>query len=165
MRPKGVIVYRSPNNLVAEEARRNQKQKQLQRQERAAARAARPVPNYLCYRELFAGRVDENGNWIGPGKLPRCRKCDRWLEPKQNHQCPGFRPKFSDRDPKDRMELRKAAWLEGDGDWDDDQYDETTPDDREWWEHEAETGETRDQVVIDGMTEEEYLMRRFGYLP
>ena len=31
--------------------------------------------------------------------------------------------------------------------------------------HEAETGETYDQVVIEGMTEEDYLMQKFGYIP
>jgi hypothetical protein len=60
--------------------------------------------------------------------------------------------------------MRKAGW----DDWDDDQYDSTTPDETTnnlRMQHEAETGETYDQVVIEGMTEEEYLMKKFGYIP
>jgi hypothetical protein len=98
MRPKGVVVYRSPANPIAEAAKRNQKQKQQQRQERAAARAARPVPNYICYPEAFKGKVDESGNWKGPGKLPRCRVCEERLGPMENHVCPGFTPKYVEHD-------------------------------------------------------------------
>ena len=55
--------------------------------------------------------------------------------------------------------------MENEGDWDDDQYDPTTPGDADRMTHEAENWETRDQVVIEGMTEEEYLMEKFGYIP
>jgi hypothetical protein len=55
--------------------------------------------------------------------------------------------------------------MENDGDWDDDQYDPTTPGDADYLMHDAETGESRDQVVIEGMTEEDYLMEKSGYIP
>jgi len=43
MRAKGVWVYKSPNNPIAEDAKRRQQQKQRQLQEQRAARAERPV--------------------------------------------------------------------------------------------------------------------------
>lgn len=60
--------------------------------------------------------------------------------------------------------MRKAGW----DDWDDDQFDPTTPDKTTHnlrMRHEAETGNTYDQVVEEGMTEEEHLMKKFGYIP
>lgn len=91
-RPKGVITYRSPKNPLAEEAKRNQKQKELQRQERAAARAARPVPNRICYADTaFKG-------WKPGTRLPKCRRCDAILHPEENHACPGFQPKYAEHD-------------------------------------------------------------------
>jgi len=110
MRPKGVVVYRSPKNLVAEEAKRTQKQKQLQRQERAAARAARPVPNYICYPEAFKGYDPKTGRWHG-GRLPKCRVCECTLQPTENHVCDGFTPKYVEHDEEwhERMEARREA--------------------------------------------------------
>lgn len=163
-RPKGVVVYRSPKNPIADAAKEHERQREQKRQEAAAARAARPVPNYLCYAVAFKGRVDEHGNWLG-GRLPKCLKCKGLLEPKDNHQCPGYIPDpmrlNTEIDPETRMAMRRASW----DDWDDAQYDPTTPGDADWMMHEAETGETRDQVVIEGMTEEEWFMRKFGYIP
>jgi len=110
MRPKGVVVYRSPVNPIAETAKRNQKQKQLQRQERAAARAARPVPNYICYPEAFKGYDPKTGRWHG-GRLPKCRVCECTLQPTENHKCEGFKPKYVEHDEEwhERWEARRQA--------------------------------------------------------
>jgi hypothetical protein len=105
-RPKGVVVYRSPVNAVAVAAKQHQKQLQEQKREAAAKRAARPVPNYLCYPEAFKGRVDENGNWLG-GLLPKCRVCEDILPPKENHVCSGFKPKYVEHD--EDWQERQAA--------------------------------------------------------
>jgi hypothetical protein len=164
MRPKGRLVYDSTfaPNPVAEAA--TQRQEQLREERRLAAekRAARPVPNRLCYPEAFAG-------WEPGMKLPRCRRCRAVLHPEENHVCPGYIPDATrlntDLTPEERGALRRAAPEEA-GDWDDDQYDPTTPDpDFGFAAHEAETGETKDQVVIEGMTEEEYLLGKFGTCP
>jgi len=40
-----------------------------------------------------------------------------------------------------------------------------TPGDADYVMHEAETGGTRDQVVIEGMTGWDHLMDKFGYIP
>ena len=93
------------------------------------------------------------------------RGCGYMLPPQEQHKCSGFVPEYSDVPPKERMEMRRASSLEA-GDWDDDQYDSTTPGDgAEFILHEAETGETKDQVVIEGMDEDEYLRWKFGYVP
>jgi hypothetical protein len=96
-RAKGRWVYESPENPIMVAAKKHQKQLQDQRQTNAAARAARPVPNYICYPDAFRGRVDERGNWLG-GKVPKCRVCGYRLDPKDNHVCPGFTPKYVDHD-------------------------------------------------------------------
>jgi hypothetical protein len=108
MRAKGVIVYRSPKNPIAEEAKRTQQQKQRQLQERRSARAERPVPNYLCYPDAFKNYDPETGRWHG-GRLPKCRVCECTLQPTENHKCEGFKPKFveHDQDWLDRMEERR----------------------------------------------------------
>ncbi len=168
MRPKGKIISDSSleRNPIVEAAQQHQKQLQQQRQERAAADRQRRydnAPNWICYPEVFWGRVDENGNWLG-GKVPPCIKCKGLLHPNEHHICPGYMPDLTRLNtkltPEQRKAMRHAAWLEGDGDWDDDQYDCTTPGDADRMMHEAETGETYDQVVIDGMTEEEWMERR-----
>jgi hypothetical protein len=159
-RPKGVVVYRSPVNPIAEEAKKHQRQLQRQRQEARAARADRPVPNRIAYADTaFKDRYDANGKWLG-GKVPRCRKCDGLLHPEENHRCPGFIARYptAQRSHEERVAMERASW----DDWDDDQYDRTTPEDIPL---EAETDETKDQVVIEGMTEEEWLIKKFGYLP
>jgi hypothetical protein len=56
------------------------------------------------------------------------------------------------------MAMCRASW----DDWDDDQYDPTTPEGADFFRHEAETGKTKDWVVIEGMTEEKYLAMKFG---
>jgi hypothetical protein len=107
-RPKGVVLYVSPKNPIAIAAEKHQRQLRLEKQERAVERKARPVPNYICYPEAFKDRVDERGNWKGPGRLPRCRVCENILDPKDNHVCPGFTPKYVEHDEEfeERWESR-----------------------------------------------------------
>ena len=175
-RPKGVVVYRSPVNPFAEEAKKHQKQVEIERREEAAERAARPVPNHICYRNILfftegeRRNIDENGNWLG-GLLPKCRRCDERIDPKDNHKCPGFMPKYSTTglSREERRELIRAAWAEA-GDWDDDQYDRTTPQEGGFNKmlHEAETGETYDQVVRDDWDEDDFIAwkkRQLGHDP
>ncbi len=169
MRPKGKIVYDSTlaPNPVADEAKKHQEQLQEERRLAAEARAASPLLNEHTYPELY-----EQWKRTG-GKLPKCNRCKgiiHWGEPA--HVCPGYIPAahgtafrqdgaFKHMTLDERGEYRRASW----DDCDDAQYDPTTPGDADWMMHEAETGETRDQVVIEGMTEEEYLMEKFGYIP
>jgi hypothetical protein len=49
--------------------------------------------------------IDEHGNWKG-GRLPRCRKCQGNLPPREHHVCPGFQPMFPTADPEER----RAKW-------------------------------------------------------
>jgi hypothetical protein len=154
-----------PTGHLVDEAKQRQKQKQ----ERAAIAAEKRqerydnAPNRVCYPELYAewkARVDAGGS----RKLPKCKKCHGWLHWEEHHVCDGFIPKYDTRglSHDERMEKRKAGW----DDWDDAQYDPTTPGDgADRMQHEAETGETYDQVVIEGMTEEDYLREKFGYIP
>ncbi len=163
-RPKGVVTYRSPKNPLAEEAKQHQEQLQRQREERAAADRQRRydnAPNRICYAELY-----EQWKANGGGKLPKCKKCLTTIHWEEHHNCPGFIPRYRTNrlTPEERRAFHEAQ-MENDGDWDDDQYDPTTPGDADYLMHEAETGETRDQVVIEGMTEEDYLMEKFGYIP
>ena len=107
-RPKGVVVYRSPKNPIADEAKKHQRQLQQQRQERATARAARPVPNYLCYPEAFRGYDPKTGRWkSGSRRVPKCHVCEGNLQPMENHKCPGFTPKY-----ETWSEERHQRWLE-----------------------------------------------------
>jgi hypothetical protein len=166
MRPKGLIISDSSleRNSIVEGAKQRQRQLQQQKQERAVADRQRRydhAPNWICYPEVFRDRVDENGNWLG-GKVPPCIKCKGLLHPNEHHICPGYMPDLTRLNTKltfeERRELRRAAWLEGDNDWDDDQYDSTTPDpDFSFMMHEAETGETKDQVVLEGWDEDRWI--------
>jgi hypothetical protein len=166
-RPQGKAVYESPVNPIAEEASAREREKEAQRAADRERRANRPVPDYICYPEAFKDYDPETCGWKDgkARKLPKCRVCEGILFPQENHKCSGYRPKYSDVPPEERMDMRRASWEES-GDWDDDQYDETTPDpDFSKLRHEAETGETYDQVVIEGMNEDEYLRRKSGEVP
>lgn len=153
-RPKGVMVYSSPKNPVAEAAKQHQRQLQEEARIRAAERAARPVPNKVCYADLY-----EKWKANGSGKLPPCKRCRGAIRWEENHQCPGYVPRYRDLDPETRRMMREAK-MENEGDWDDDQYDPTTPGEVIRDPDEEDSG-----VVIEGMTEEEWLMRKFGYIP
>ncbi|HWY57921.1 MAG TPA: hypothetical protein VNZ03_25890 [Terriglobales bacterium] len=141
-------------------------QLQQQRQERIALAAEKRqaaydnAPNTVCYADTAFK------DWKPGDKVPPCNVCHGLLHPGEHHNCPGFRPRYrtDGTTHEERAEMRKAGW----DDFDDDQYDETTPDETTHnlrMQHEAETGNTYDQVVIEGMTEEEYLMKKFGYIP
>ena len=151
-RPKGVMVYSSPKNPVAEAAK--QHQRQLQEEcDAAAQRRYDNAPNTVCYADTAFK------DWQPGMPIPKCRKCRGRLHPTEHHLCPGFIPRYRDLDTDTRRMMREAK-MDNEGDWDDDQYDPTTP------------GEViRDPdcedsgTVFEGRTEEEDLMRRFGYLP
>jgi hypothetical protein len=155
-----------PTGRLADEA----KQRQQQRQERIALAAEKRqerydnAPNTVCYGNTAFK------DWKPGDPIPNCIKCHGKLHPTEHHVCGGLVPKFRTKPRlplEERRELHRAAWEEA-GDWDDDQYDPTTPDETTnnlRMQHEAETGETYDQVVIEGMTEEDYLMEKFGYIP
>ena len=141
-------------------------QLQQQRQERIALAAEKRqaaydnAPNTVCYAESAFK------DWQPGDKVPPCNVCRGLLHQGEHHNCPGFRPRYrtDGTTHEERAEMRKAGW----DDFDDDQYDPTTPDETTSnlrMRHEAETGETYDQVVIEGMTEEDYLMQKFGYIP
>lgn len=114
-RPKGVVVYRSPENPLVAEAEKNQKQERLrlqtERAERRERREERGVPNWIAYQGIVfvvGKNVDENGKWLG-GKLPKCRVCEGILHPQENHQCEGFTPKYVEHDEawKERQEYKR----------------------------------------------------------
>ena len=168
MRAKGVVVTmpaKEPTGHLADEAKTIQKQKQERKIIAAEKRQERydNAPNRICYAELYA-QWKANGG----GKLPKCKKCRATIHWEEHHNCPGYIPRYRTKPsltPEERRAFHEAQ-MENDGDWDDDQYDPTTPGDgADRMQHEAETGETYDQVVIEGMTEEDYLMEKFGYIP
>lgn len=164
MRTTGIAVAMDivPSGRLADEA----KQRQQQRQERIALAAEKRqerydnAPNTVCYAETAFK------DWQPGMRIPKCNVCHGKLHPTEHHDCPGYRPRYrtDGLSHDERWEMRKAGW----DDFDDDQFDETTPDETTHnlrLRHEAETGETYDQVVIEGMTEDEYLMKKFGYMP
>jgi hypothetical protein len=163
-RAPGVIVTESTEAAwnLGEEAKAIQRQKQEAETRAAERREHRynTMPNRICYAESAFK------DWQPGDPIPECNVCQGKLYPEEHHNCTGYRPRYRNDGllHYERMEMRKAGWE----DWDDDQYDPTTPDETTHnlrMRHEAETGETYDQVVIEGMTEEQYLMRKFGYIP
>lgn len=160
---KGKWVYSSPTNPITVAAEKHQRQLQEESLTRAAERREHrynTMPNRICYADTAFK------DWQQGMPIPKCLKCRGKLYPEEHHDCPGFIPKYrtDGLSHGERMEMRKAGW----DDWDDDQYDPTTPDETTHnlrMRHEAETGETYDQVVDENMTEDEYLMRKFGYIP
>jgi hypothetical protein len=83
-RPKGVVVYRSPANPLADEAKKHQRQLQEERRAAAAKRAERPVPNYVCYPEAFKDYDPKTGRWKGGSRrVPKCRVCECNLQPNE----------------------------------------------------------------------------------
>ena len=167
MRAKGRIVTlpEEPMGVLADEAKTIQRQKQERKIVAAEKRQERydNAPNRICYAELYAqwkARVDAGGS----RKLPKCNRCRATIHWEEHHNCPGFVPRYDTRglSHEEKIGMRRAGW----DDWDDDQYDPTTPGDgADRMQHEAETGETYDEVVIEGMTEEEWLLRKVGYIP
>lgn len=166
-RPKGKVVYSSLDNpevkkAVADAHKEVVAEKDRLQTERIERREHRynTMPNRVCYADTAFK------DWRPGDPIPECLKCRGKLYPEEHHNCPGYIPKYrtDGLSHDERMEIRKAGW----DDWNDDQYDPTTPDETTRnvrMRREAETGESYDQVVIDGMTEEEDLKRRFGYVP
>jgi hypothetical protein len=107
-RPKGVVVYRSPENPAALEAEKNQKQERLRLQTQRGERRERPVPNYVCYSFLFPNYDRATGKGA-PRPLPKCRVCEATLFPTENHKCEGFTPKYVEHDEEwhERQEAKR----------------------------------------------------------
>jgi hypothetical protein len=145
-----------PTGRLADEAKQIQKQKQERRIVAAEKREEwyNNAPNRICYADLY-----EQWKTNGCGKVPKCNRCRAPLHWEEHHTCPGYIPRYRDLDPETRRAMREAK-MENEGDWDDDQYDATTPGEVIRDPDNEDSG-----VVIEGMTEEEDLMRRFGYLP
>jgi hypothetical protein len=127
LRKQGVVVTLPEDKPVGLEIEAREflaKEKQRLQADRAR-RAAIPVPNWKCYPEAFAGRVDEHGNWL-PGVstyLPKCKVCGGTLHKNENHVCDGFVPKYEDFSPERlaRLEQRRqdihAARIRPKGIW------------------------------------------------
>ncbi|MGA9882141.1 MAG: hypothetical protein WBQ34_00320 [Candidatus Acidiferrales bacterium] len=158
-RPKGKIVYESAPNPVAEEAKQRQWQLEQQRREAAAIRAARPLLNEHTYPELHERWKREGG------KLPRCNRCKggiQWGEPA--HVCPGYIPErhgvaFN---VNLTLEERVAIRRYNRDDWDDDQYDPTTPGEI------IRDPDEEDSGVVSERGEEEWekrMQEKYGYIP
>ena len=112
MRAKGTIVTlpdKEPFGFLVDEAKRLQQQRQ-ERKIVSGAKPPSPPPNWKCYPMIFVvgKNIDEHGNWKG-GRLPRCRKCQGNLPPREHHVCEGFRPKYVEHDEEwhERMEQRR----------------------------------------------------------
>src|ERR1022692_756247 len=169
MRAKGKIIAREEPDGSGALAKQGQPQKQNtdQRQRGKIISGDRPLPpNWICYPDAFKGLVDEHGNWLGKGTVPKCRVCQGLLHPKENHVCPGYHPKYpmlpsSKLSFEERKALRQAAW----DDWDDDQYDRTTDGDIPINPDEEHSGTVQH---CEYMTEEDWIAakrRRMGLAP
>ena len=121
MRTNGRIIYETKPKPVVSGV--EAKQSQNHNQTRAVGKIIkgdRPKPpNWKCYPEAFKGQLDENGNWLSgvSRRLPKCRVCDGTLHKNENHECPGFTPKFIDHDEAwqqkqdaKRAEIRKSNY-------------------------------------------------------
>lgn len=158
MRAKGTILPPDPPNPKAEEAKVWLKEQEAAALARSQARANRPLRNRHTYAWLY-----EEWQAQGGGRLPCCNRCHtqiQWDEPA--HECPGFIPKFMEMDKEKREWIHAHTMApetvgEGYNDWDDDQYDPTVPGEILVNPDEEDSG-----VVIEDMTEEEWLERKFG---
>lgn len=106
---------KDPRGFLADEAKKIQKQ----RQEQKIISKPAPPPNWKCYPMVFkvGVNIDANGNWLGRSRLPRCRRCDGVLSPRENHVCPGYIPKYKELTQEDREnweakreERRQERW-------------------------------------------------------
>jgi hypothetical protein len=77
--PKGKLVYES--KVVASKPK-----------PKAPPRPRGPVPNIVCYATTAFK------DWKPGMVLPKCRRCEAILFPKDNHVCPGFVPKYVEHD-------------------------------------------------------------------
>jgi hypothetical protein len=143
MRPKGTIIPRPKPAVPAAE-----EQPKPSRPVGTITKGEKPLPpNRICYAEAFK-------DWR-PGKaVPRCRRCDYLLHPNENHVCPGYTPKYPAK-PTATMEERRYMR----DDWDDDQYDRTTPAFVPKNPDEEDSGTVEH---CEDMDEYEYLRLKFG---
>ena len=132
MRPKGKIIPRVKPVVSGAEPEQQQNQNQNQKPSAAITKGEKkPLPNRLCYPELFKGRIGPKGEWLG-GRVPKCKRCQGNLYPEENHVCEGFKPMFPVLD-EETLEIEREAMREAKrgfqnfDDYDDDQYDPTTP--------------------------------------
>jgi len=110
MRPKGVIVYKTPKPAFKiappVETGERQEPEQPQRPKGVLVKGDRPKPpNYICYPMLFGPGMPYDFDpktltWRdGKAKrVPKCRVCDGLIHPMENHACEGFKPKYVDHD-------------------------------------------------------------------
>lgn len=101
MRP---IVYKSPENPNIAAAKTLLKERAEKTAVRREARGNAPVPNYICYAWLFPNYDPKTGRGA-PSPLPKCKKCEGIIAPKEHHVCSGFQPKFVEHTPE-----RKERW-------------------------------------------------------
>jgi hypothetical protein len=163
MRTKGTVVPRPKVNVSGAEPGQQQNQSQNQRPKGVITKGTVPLPpNRICYPDLYADwkkRVDAGGS----RKLHHCKRCDGILHWEENHVCPGFIPKYPVLpSTEEAMEEHKAIReyiRETEGDWDDDQYDPTTPGDV------PKNPDEEDSGIVLNMSEDEWFRRKFGFIP
>ena len=107
-RPKGTVIYKSPENKNVLAAKQMLKAKADRLAADRARKAAIPVPNRICYAESAFK------NWKVGDKIPPCRVCGELLHPNENHVCSGFVPKYVEHDDAwhERQDAKREAILE-----------------------------------------------------
>lgn len=161
MRATGKIVSvdKEPTGVLAEEAKKINRA----RWERKIAEAAKPkppVPNRICYAALY-----EQWKANGGGKLPKCRRCQgtiHWGD--EHHDCPGYISQYDDFSDTEQHRAMHEAKTVNEADWNDDQVDrsvegEGVP------RCQIDPDEEDSGCVVEGMSEDEWLMKKFGYVP
>ena len=109
-RAKGRVVYETGEQPEVVAAVKHLKQLDTERRIKAAERREAPMPNWKRYPLMFAGLVDDNGNWLGKGKLPCCPKCKAFVSPRETghaDRC-DYVPKYPEYD----REMREARQSE-----------------------------------------------------
>lgn len=98
-----VVLPAKPKGYLAVEAELILREREERRQAEAQRRAARLVPNTICYKEAFA-------DWKPGVRVPRCNRCDAILHPNENHKCEGFTPKYVEHDEEwhERQEAKRG---------------------------------------------------------
>jgi hypothetical protein len=112
MRPKGKVVYSTPEQPEVLAAEKQQKQ---DREDRRIAAIERRENRVLLNKHTYAWLYEQYQARVAAGgttKLPRCKRCEaviHWEEPA--HVCPGFTPKYVEHDDEwhERMEARRQA--------------------------------------------------------
>jgi hypothetical protein len=112
MRPKGTVVYRTPEQPDVKALEQEQRQ---DREERRVAAIERRENRVLLNKHTYASLYEEYQARVAAGgtrKLPHCKRCDatlQWEEPA--HVCPGFTPKYVEHDEEwhERREARRQA--------------------------------------------------------